>query len=1375
MNGVPITPIGGGLNESRTPGEQPAGTYREGVNVRGIDPRTGRRVWGAQRAGLEKLGPDLPGGAHARHFAVASKLIAAREFRSLGLEPLEGADPAVLTREWEERLDERVLDVALGVDGQGYYLLQSGDVVILNSKGKEAGRIYSAVPNRFVAVPRVFVSADGAVFTAATRDEPIDDVAGYVYRWVKQEDQTYTKAYEAPIKTRIATFVEGNGVLYVAEDGPADSEGEFPAPALTRIGAPSLGPEIAWRETVFPRPCFDLTLNDNGQVFASCPSNPDRAGTSALFTERNVGWTPYELFNFDIGNLWAWVDGASPNEEGDSPLAGEAVTRLRDRRFDDNPFAELDEDIPERELLSSPSGLFPAPTWDEDAFGGVGAPRFSGSSSLVSQPHANLSDPAVQQALIPSNLTEWTVFALVEFTEDQAIETAVRQLLAQRTDLTPQPDWAMTVIGLTSRFNDLGVTTSQPLTTTAAPRTALITLQHGGEANAISCRVNGANVLGNVVFNEITQGGPYSAVGSSVEIPGPFTVIGAGRPNRANVAAADDVTISSEVANTVPFGLLVNGERKSSEGSQSIIFGALFQNQTVGTKLRIDLGEPRSVDSLALWSSDTRRSARTARVAYGNDGTFASFENEQIIDVVRGSGDNNATRTEIAFENPSNLSFQYIEIEAATFFDLELWQLTEVEVFAQDARDASQSAEFNFAEMISVRGIALNQGTFELPSWTEQVEGYMAHRWGVSHTLDAAHPFFGPGKFPPGLGEGAQDQDAAILRGQLNSPLPILAKYGTNGEPLAVFTGSGVGCGAAYADGKVFAIGETRQGFESLTDPELFNATFTRFKDEQRALVREDSIPSIELDPASPKVPFEVDREPVALEAGPCSSIFAATDEGIRRIDGLTIVEDWRLPSDGIAQPLRALPAGLQFDATLQGGDCGPEFLYVAQSGLKGASRVTTLGLTDTGREKGRDTELLVVSSAGDVLRPVDGDWETVEAGALRGRRPASATLFGKTVFADGLRYRVYDHQLKQLRDFEEAVSGNFPARCELIAAYRGRLVLAGGDNAFTVYQSRFGDVFDFNYGNEVQSISQAIAGTVNSQGLTPEPITALMPWRDDMLYLGTTESLFVIIGDLADGGRLDHIDKSQGVAPGYAWCESPRGIYYFSGRGGVMLIGSRGLQTVSGDSIERRLKEVDLSAQRVELQYNWIDKAVHVYVIPNDLQGGIKHYTFEESTGAWHLDGFGSAFEMAVTGAESLIGDKPEDRSLLLGLADGGVYRWDQYARDDAGRPVESYAVIGPMLPESSGVEAHIGGVYGQLASDQSPLDVAVRGSNSPDAPGPPGDFKRLLPGRGLGVGFNVTAPSVFLEVRGTGTAWAAHQLRAEIAQRGRSRRVNG
>jgi hypothetical protein len=952
---------------------------------------------------------------------------------------------------------------------------------------------------------------------------------------------------------------------------------------------------------------------------------------------------------------------------------------------------------------------------------------------------------------MPTGLSSWTLVALVEFSEDQGLASVVRRVLSQRTTIADQPDWTLTQLGLSSQFADervSGVIAGPTQVTTAAARTALLTVEVSGEGSLLAGRINGTILFGTNTLEEIDQGGPYAIGATPRLIPGAFTTIGGGRPNSTSqiVNVGDVIVRIDDSSFSQPERETIDGRK--TEGGVSLFSASVGGASFNVNNLSFEMPTAFTFDTVVVYVEGTAGNPVVVQV--GNSADFSTNEFDLQRSIPSGAGTHR-----LVFPVPSPNDFQFVRVRRPGNLPV---TVHEVELRLQNVRDADRGAEFNLAECIVFQGT--NNTTIQ------QVEGYVAHRWGVAHTLDPVHPRAGAGNFLTGPGNTSADQNSALVSALIQSPLPLLVKYGTSGEPLAAYAGAGVGAGAVVTNEHVYAVGESRPlGPDFVPGDPLAplndKSSLVKFRDDQREFVTVGTISDTE---------FMVSREPIRLEAGPCSSVFIGTREGIRRIDGLIPKQDYLFSS--VNPVFRAVPAGLQLDATLQGGDCGPEFLYVAQGGFAGASRVDTLGLTDTGRDAGRDTELLVVTSAGDVLRRVGDDWDTVEAGALKGRRPASATLSGRTFFADGIGYRVYDHQLRQLRDFEEAVSGDFPPRCRFIAAYRGRLVLAGGDNAFTIFQSRFGDPFDFEFGVEIQSIAQAVAGTTSSQGSIPEPVTALMPWRNEVLFVGTSESLWAITGDLADGGRLDHIDKSQGVAPGYAWCESPRGIYYFSNRGGVMLISGSFPVPVSR-AIERRLEEVDLSANSIEMRYNWIDKTVHVFVVPNSLGSVTEHFVYCEESGAWFVDDFGDGFERSITGAESLIGDTPEDRTLILGMADGQVYRWDQYAGNDAGRDVRSSAVVGPLVPSAQATELRVRGFHAELNSVQGGIRVATRASEAADAMGPPSEFRELRPGRGDGVPLGASAPAVFIEVQGLGSAWSIHEARVEVERVGEARRM--
>ncbi len=1391
---VPVAPIGRGLNDAVAPTEQPQGTYREGFNVRGIDPRTGRVVWGAQRAGLSEFGDDFDAG-FPTHFCTAFKLRQQRTWVELTNTTQAATVPSEVQEGWTLDLEGAPLDVSVGPDGQAYYLLESGDVSVVNQKGREVEVVRSAARNLYLPVPRIEVAEDGSIFVAETNERDDGLPRGYLSRWIREEDKTWRKTWETEFTEPLAMFGYNLGALYVALEPQLDENDVLPPAELVRISQPLLGPEVAWVIGDLPRPILDVTVNDRGQALVSCPSNADRAVANAGFGTRQVDWTPSQEVAWDL-NGWAWVDAFHVNESSTGLNNGETVTKMRDRRFEETTFDVPDETSPVRELNSPQSGLIASPKYDATAFGGLGGIQFTTRTALVSQFNNSDTDQRENEGLIPSGRLSGTGSSyicamIVQFSEDQMTATTQRRILSQQGPTAgTEPSWEMITDSTTGSrvgLNDLSSGTSTALAPAAdaTTRVSILSWYHDDNANTIDWYHDGSLVgTTTATVSDPEQGGEWdhSTGYTAVQAPGPWFVMGGTLPNRINLARAPGtVTWSApSIAINRQIESLYDGVRAETGTSSIFVMGTGTAGANAAPAwVQIDFGSNVSFDSISLWqtfqTSGTFPSKMTIAWSSSATGPLSSGavpDGHLNIEPVAGSTNDDFIQD--AYELATGgTPYRYLMIaltnsgynggasvigslEGSTQYVL----LTEIEVFFQNlnvAGSVDDTAEFTLGEFVAK---SESRGATDFSR--QRLEGYLAHRFGVSDLLNGiGHPHDTASGPPAGAGSSAP-QDRGQIESALRSTDPILAKYGVDGQPIAAYAGAGVGLGAAVQDDQVYAIGEVMSGATPNAGEML-----SSFTDNGYSLSRMSGYTAGTLDPAI---------KTTRLVLGPQNSVYvpyqpalgALGANSVRRYNSGLSSELWSLATT--QRPNSIAAGGFGLDESDRLGPSGQEFLYAALDSDEQARRIDTLGLQDTGQPAGRDPEYLAVLSTGSVVRRrADGSWEELEAGALTGDRPGSATLFGNTFIADGLGYRVYNHATGQLRDFENAVKGEFPPRCRLIAAYNSRLVVAGGDNAFTVYQSRFGDPFDFDYGPELQSISQAIAGTTASQGNPPEPITALMPFRDARLYIGTSESLFVQLGDLADGGRLEQLDKSQGVAFGYAWCESPMGIYYFSSRGGVMLImPNGGLTMVSSGAIQRRLEEIDLTANRIDLAYNWIDKAVHVFVIPNGLGSEVEHFVYEEPTRAWHKDTYGGGIDRAVTTVATQVGDTPEDRALFIGFGGGYVRRWDQYAQDDAGEPVHSSAVLGPLMSPRGGAETRVRGLHGQLASDQGPVEVAVRGSESADAPGPPGPFQMLAPGRGLGAGVNVGAPAVFVEVRGTGRAWAIHELTAEVQTRG-------
>lgn len=1362
-----MPPIAGGLSEGTSEARQPRGTYIDGENVRGVCPRSGKLVWGAQRAGLGRLGGAAGSDATPSLLFEAERVILRERWVDLTTSSAANTSPDEVGVAWSLDLQQgQVLDMVTSLEGLAYYLLDSGEVVVVNDAQRISERVPSVTPAGFRTVPRLGVDADGALFVAATVDTAstaTEGVASLLVRLEKSDVDVWSDVWVAEFSERMATFAYGEGNLYLVLDPPEPEAGDRPPASLVRMAAPLSTNAVAWSVFPIPRPVMDVAIGRGGSALLSMPSSQLRfAVDGTAFTVRSVTWTPFNLAAAEA-QLHAWISADAVNDSDNAPEDGDPVSVMNDRRQRANPFVEIGE--PVRDVRSTFGSFFEAPTWDASAFGGLGGVKFAPQALLRSG--RNTSTEAERElALIPSEVGVGFGWAMAVQLDAASIAAAtVRSLLSQPTTDAGQASWLLASNGdqLTVLDETSPVSTGVADVGTESPggsRAAIISM-HVTAAGAVPVwRINGTTVASATVFPLVESFGPYDVAGlAGATVDGPATMLGEGNANEVNLLAAPGVSLAvqSQLGDQSP-SRLVDGTITTRLQFDSRPADLVYATVTA------DFGSViTGIDSLQLYTSassvrvqiGTGAPTGTPPVVGGSafDQTFSLFE----IAPRREYGDG-VFGYDLRLPKSIPIAGRYVVLTFNATFAGEsaaLW-VSEVSLRAQGLNGAKVPDTWWLYEAVS-----LKTGTL---ANLQAVEAYLARKVGLLHELDPAHPYFA--SMPAVVGEIV---DPGGVRETLLSPYPILVKYSSGGDPIAAVSSAGLGIAAIAAGDHVLTWGEPDPYGDGAAP--AVGTIARKLLDNGRTFT---AVWSASASGADPIV------APTRIATGPCGSLFvpyrpkagASGSAGVRRYLGSTGALSWQLPYGTL--PLAVGVGGLQIDESALGGACGPEFLFMATAGGPRAHRVDVTGRLDTGLADRVEVSRFSVLSSGSLVRYAgEGDpWSVVASGVFGGDRPWAQSIYGKTIIGDSRTYRVWDPVNETLRDFSGSVKGYLPPRAKLALAHRGRLYLAAADNPFALYASRYGDVFDWSLDPLIDDVSTAIAGTTAAQGRVPERITALMPLADDVLLVGTARAVYAITGDLGEGGRLDLVDPSHGVSFGYAWCSGSRGLYYFSSRGGLWLRSAQGGRLVSEGRVQRRLEDIDQTRYRIELAYRWQDRTVHVFVVPlSGFESDLSHFVLEEETGAFHRDRFAGGVARQVTSVATFRGATSSEGTLAMGFGDGFVREFQAAAEDDDGVAIGSHALVGPLVSADDAREGSIRAVYGQLASDGGGVQVGVRSSDVADVPGALGETGILDPGRGYGVTVRGAGAALYVDVRGIGRAWSVHEMMMDATVMGEKR----
>ncbi len=300
---------------------------------------------------------------------------------------------------------------------------------------------------------------------------------------------------------------------------------------------------------------------------------------------------------------------------------------------------------------------------------------------------------------------------------------------------------------------------------------------------------------------------------------------------------------------------------------------------------------------------------------------------------------------------------------------------------------------------------------------------------------------------------------------------------------------------------------------------------------------------------------------------------------------------------------------------------------------------------------------------------------------------------------------------------------GFAPPRCHLATIYRNRLVLA---NKTHYYMSRIGDIRDWDYldqpgdnpDDECPVYGQMVAV---SRGTMNDELMQLMPFEEDYLLFACRASMWLLQGDLAQGGTFSAVSRSVGIVSSDAWCALPTG--------GTVFLDATGLYAM-GIDIEGRWRITPLGVDNAPpelLATDWGNVHAMLAFADNGIQIWLtssvheikRHWYFDLRTKGWWPMSLPSGWYPTVVGHAT--SPAALHQGVLLGCSDSGIRTLDpafQTDQADANTQISSYVKIGPFqLGRGADEEGILNELEATLSAYSGDVDWTLYTGNSAQA----------------------------------------------------------
>ena len=315
------------------------------------------------------------------------------------------------------------------------------------------------------------------------------------------------------------------------------------------------------------------------------------------------------------------------------------------------------------------------------------------------------------------------------------------------------------------------------------------------------------------------------------------------------------------------------------------------------------------------------------------------------------------------------------------------------------------------------------------------------------------------------------------------------------------------------------------------------------------------------------------------------------------------------------------------------------------------------------------------------------------------------------------------------------------PTFCSLTANWRGRAIFAQDANSpQNIYASRLGDPYDYNYA--ATDPAAAWAANFSESGQIGEPVTAFIPFNDDLAVVSCINSVWLIEGDPSDGGSFVKLSDEMGIVGPRAWCTDAAHTLYFVGTSGLYSLRPfwaqyQPPQNLTDKQWQQFFQNIDRNQNSVTLVYDELNMYIYIFVSPYNSATNGTHLVFDiRNGGLWPIQyggdigpacavSFVPGYALTSTdGGGYPIGPTVPQQTIALGGTSNCVYQIDPNTTFDytVNNPlaISSYANFGAInpIPDSMSllhaIEMDMGALPPQYISSGGGMSPVVTGWNA-------------------------------------------------------------